>query len=417
MKHQEGAALVVVMSLLTVSLMLGLSSMQSSQVDERLAGNYKAKSEAQMAAEIGASEGFEDVWGAYKSNSAGWKLEFKSLVAFLDENEDVNIGGLFSGWDGFEAFGELREVSSDGEEKWAYSLLSIPNHSEIPVPAGDYVVSVGVAREGSDAGNVISQSEFVFARVMPAFAGFDSALTILGGIANSEQAAKWQPNSAQAEVTIQDGEDTITLSSLAYEHPEKILDVDEDVFDSGILHYGEASNQTTQTVKSIYDSVVASNKPNAVIIDDNIKTSGGSDKNNGITYNGDTIGECFEEGKGNNAEDQAAEPAILIVTGDLDLGGGTQFCGILISLGGAVTMGGNVVVNGMLLAANYPKDKDGEIDFSGPSDPVDINFSGGGNAGSVKFDEQTVRDAIEGVIDWSSFIGTGVGIPRIANWW
>lgn len=56
MYNQKGAALVVVLSLLTVSLMVGLSSMQSSQIDERLAGNYKAASEAYMVAEISASE-------------------------------------------------------------------------------------------------------------------------------------------------------------------------------------------------------------------------------------------------------------------------------------------------------------------------------------------------------------------------
>ncbi|MGM0985154.1 MAG: pilus assembly PilX family protein [Pseudomonadota bacterium] len=56
METQKGAALIVVLSLLTVSLMVGLSSMQSSQIDERLAGNYRAASEAYMVAEISASE-------------------------------------------------------------------------------------------------------------------------------------------------------------------------------------------------------------------------------------------------------------------------------------------------------------------------------------------------------------------------
>ncbi|WP_155833675.1 PilX N-terminal domain-containing pilus assembly protein, partial [Halomonas sp. BC04] len=64
MKKQRGAALVVVLSLLTMSLMLGLSGMQSSLVDERLAGNYKAQTEAQMAAEQAATEGFQQSSGA-----------------------------------------------------------------------------------------------------------------------------------------------------------------------------------------------------------------------------------------------------------------------------------------------------------------------------------------------------------------
>src|SRR5690554_421115 len=56
MEKQKGVALIVVMSLLAVSLTLGLMSMQTSQVDERLAGNYRASALAQMAAEQGASD-------------------------------------------------------------------------------------------------------------------------------------------------------------------------------------------------------------------------------------------------------------------------------------------------------------------------------------------------------------------------
>lgn len=59
MEKQGGAALVVVMAVLAMSLMLGLSGMQSSLIDERLAGNYKALSEAQLGAERAAAMG----WG------------------------------------------------------------------------------------------------------------------------------------------------------------------------------------------------------------------------------------------------------------------------------------------------------------------------------------------------------------------
>ncbi|HSP30699.1 MAG TPA: PilX N-terminal domain-containing pilus assembly protein, partial [Halomonas sp.] len=58
MKKQQGAALIVVLSLLTVSLMLGLSGVQSSLIDERLAGNYKNSTQAQMAAEQSVSIGY-----------------------------------------------------------------------------------------------------------------------------------------------------------------------------------------------------------------------------------------------------------------------------------------------------------------------------------------------------------------------
>lgn len=59
-RQQQGAALIVVLSLLTISLMVGLSSIQSSQIDERLAGNYRAQSQAQMGAEKAAAVGLEE---------------------------------------------------------------------------------------------------------------------------------------------------------------------------------------------------------------------------------------------------------------------------------------------------------------------------------------------------------------------
>ena len=51
MKKENGAALIVVLSLLSVSLMVGLSSMQSSQIHERLTANYRAHVDAYMVAE------------------------------------------------------------------------------------------------------------------------------------------------------------------------------------------------------------------------------------------------------------------------------------------------------------------------------------------------------------------------------
>jgi len=74
MKKQSGAALIVVLSLLTISLMVGLSSMQSSQIDERLAGNYRAQAEAQMNAERGQSEFYGWLVGVYDDNGS-WPIE------------------------------------------------------------------------------------------------------------------------------------------------------------------------------------------------------------------------------------------------------------------------------------------------------------------------------------------------------
>lgn len=59
MPKQRGAALIVVLSLLSITLMLGLSGLHSALLDERLAGNYRAATEAQMGAEAALSAG----WG------------------------------------------------------------------------------------------------------------------------------------------------------------------------------------------------------------------------------------------------------------------------------------------------------------------------------------------------------------------
>lgn len=60
MKQQQGAALVIVMALLAGALMLGMSGMQSALIDERLAGNYRASTQARMNAEIAAANALDD---------------------------------------------------------------------------------------------------------------------------------------------------------------------------------------------------------------------------------------------------------------------------------------------------------------------------------------------------------------------
>ena len=56
MNNQQGAALVVVMALLSGSLMLGMSGMQSALIDEQLAGNYRASVQAKMNSDSMMSE-------------------------------------------------------------------------------------------------------------------------------------------------------------------------------------------------------------------------------------------------------------------------------------------------------------------------------------------------------------------------
>ncbi|WP_447044404.1 pilus assembly PilX family protein [Vreelandella sp. H-I2] len=109
MKQQQGAALVIVMALLAGALMLGMSGMQSALIDERLAGNYRASILAQMAAESGAiarvgqsseidsNVSCEELRESIKNTTAnpGGFSEFNAIDSFK-ENSSVSIGYYYA---------------------------------------------------------------------------------------------------------------------------------------------------------------------------------------------------------------------------------------------------------------------------------------------------------------------------------
>lgn len=136
MKKQQGAALIVVMSLLAVSLTLGLMNIQTSQVDERLAGNYKAAAETQLGAEMAASEGVAFLFPT-NSNSAAdrWSSLSKGLSEFsVHRVEDL-------GWSSFESSGEDGGCSSPVVCYYLY----IDDSGE------QYVVAMGAIDDGGVA--------------------------------------------------------------------------------------------------------------------------------------------------------------------------------------------------------------------------------------------------------------------------
>lgn len=147
MNSQKGAALIVVLSLLTISLMVGLSSMQSSQIDERLAGNYKAASQAQMAAEEAASAGWAYLTGLSVNDLLGLQLFEGSS---REELEDV-------GWDAFMMIDD--KVSGDvcsGDKDCRYLLW------EDEVSGQKYIIAKGTVAPG---GEPVALSETVFAQI------------------------------------------------------------------------------------------------------------------------------------------------------------------------------------------------------------------------------------------------------------
>ncbi|MFY0992108.1 PilX N-terminal domain-containing pilus assembly protein [Halomonas sp. C05BenzN] len=70
-RNNRGAALVVTLVLLVVVLLLGLSSMNSTRLDESMAGNQRAAVVSLMAAEYGASTAFDEVSDIFGVGACG----------------------------------------------------------------------------------------------------------------------------------------------------------------------------------------------------------------------------------------------------------------------------------------------------------------------------------------------------------
>ncbi|MFB9866104.1 pilus assembly PilX family protein [Vreelandella sulfidaeris] len=85
MKQQQGAALVIVMALLSGALMLGMSGMQSALIDERLAGNYRASVQSQMGGEGFLAATISD------ENKDNLTEFLKSSLADLDDGESKTL--------------------------------------------------------------------------------------------------------------------------------------------------------------------------------------------------------------------------------------------------------------------------------------------------------------------------------------
>ncbi|MCE8026977.1 DUF7305 domain-containing protein [Billgrantia aerodenitrificans] len=135
--RQQGAALVVVLSLLSMALLLGLSSMSGSLVNERLAGNYRAMAQAQMAAERAASE--------------GWHTLLASTPAPSFDNHDLT-SLIATHWSAFNT-GLLVENQT------ACHFVSSVSCSYRYVSSGgrDYIIAMGVVQD--EVEGVIATSE------------------------------------------------------------------------------------------------------------------------------------------------------------------------------------------------------------------------------------------------------------------
>ena len=139
MDSQKGAALIVVLSLLTISLMVGLSSMQSSQIDERLAGNHKLATEVQMAAEKAATEGYsriaepDGVPGLLQYLLRGeCSIEDLFLPGDRDDLSWDNVDTKIQGWDSLLT--EDGEPCESYQDSWIAKRNDALDGADYPYP-------------------------------------------------------------------------------------------------------------------------------------------------------------------------------------------------------------------------------------------------------------------------------------------
>ena len=138
MKRQGGAALIVVLGIVAISTMIGLASMQSSQIDEKMAGNYKLATRTALFTERAATALIPEIrTGA-------------SAVA-LPSNSDM-------GQDGFQSFaaktkeegGKSCLIEASGDMTAAACYIEVPEGEEFQDrKAGDYIVAWSAISRGS----------------------------------------------------------------------------------------------------------------------------------------------------------------------------------------------------------------------------------------------------------------------------
>lgn len=446
MANQKGAALIVVLSLLVGSLVIGLSSMQSSQVDERLAGNQKLVSEVQMSAEKAAALGFErasdvgllmplmrggcsitdlfiDVNGDPDASPADrialhwsgiddWAPDWVTLLEDAVENDEpcMNYKGNWtelsnqyqsedfpSGYFS-DLYGEMLADASG-------SLCSAPLECAYRfISVGDSRYVVGLARYVKE-GKVLAESRPVFVEIdiddpppNVEWVFNASPISLLTLIQNLKVAGAQNVNldgGSGSDITANEGNVDYLLSQFSNNQgfvPE-LSTVDEDVF--GIT-------DLMLVVQSLFEM---------------------SDSNDSVMFSTESV----------SMKDVNMDRGVLVVGGDFDWNGANDFYGVIIVLGPTVHYKGGGAVTGKLYGSlihapitvkdqRYDWVEPGQyVDFSkfdefeadawrflaeGDDAETDFDFSGGGGStlqsdGDAMMD---VRDEYWGEVTSAEFI-------------
>ncbi|MBB3191667.1 pilus assembly PilX family protein [Halomonas cerina] len=336
---QGGAALIVVLSLLTVSLMLGVSGMQSALIEERLAGNYKAMAEAQMGAEMAASEGWEKLGsGVMNFSSAS-----KSSIEAMNWSDFVDDGN-------FE-FAKSGDACGGGVTCY---------YRYIEDGFDQYIVAMGATENGSGA-----QSDPVFVEFNLSGFGDPSATVFPGGIAENAE-VQW-PNSQQSRMA----GGVIEVDGVS----NKVYAVSLYEAEGGL------------SAQDIMDGITGNNKT-GLSLEEGSETLAG----NGYPYLGlvEIIKGMYKQYLDEGVNASSKYPGVHFYEYGLDVTGNSNLEGLHVVLNGQARIGGNADLSGMLVVMN--------VDFSGddwtPMMATRAKFNGGGNKGTVWFDETAVEQAI-----------------------
>ncbi len=138
MKRQGGAALIVVLGIVAISTMIGLASMQSSQIDEKMAGNYKLSTRTALFTERTAM-------------SLASEVRAGASAITLPSNIDMDQ-------DGFQSFAAKTEndggksclIEAADDMTAAACYIEVPEGEEFQDrKAGNYIVAWSAISRGS----------------------------------------------------------------------------------------------------------------------------------------------------------------------------------------------------------------------------------------------------------------------------
>lgn len=352
MNKRLGAALVVVLALLAIALMVGLSMMQSSQVDERLAGNYRAQADAQMGAEKAACAGLGTLSGPE---------DFVSVSLSL-----ADLSSL--GWQGFGNDSEFNDQvlspnACAGDVECHYRYVKIGGVT--------YILAMGAV---ADEGRVVAVSEPVDVLVLedyrgPGFADFDP-ITILGSVkdfshTNSRPFAitRVGENNEGYSIAVQDPADVeeITFSANNEENHAAV--------DDQLVQAKEYSDDELAQIAALVNFAKYSDHSNVKYY------SGSCALREGEEQEGD-IPSCY------SVEEESG--GLLVVDGDFTWDGYNYFEGIILVRGENIVYngGGSGSLRGALV--HLPDNPTGEQGADGfELGESDITMNGGGASAFV----------------------------------